>query len=122
MISARFLATALMALTILAFPGIHAAESGDCAGVVLDENGVPVASARIQFESTIGRTYRTETDSSGRFILRNLLTGDYKVEVRKASFFLLTGQSFTLHAGPNELTLTLHHEQELHERLVICFR
>lgn len=52
MIPARFLAAALMALTILAFPGIHAAESGDCVGVVLDENGVPVASARIQFEST----------------------------------------------------------------------
>jgi len=119
MISARFLATALMALTILAFPGIHAAESGDCAGVVLDENGVPVASARIQFESTIGRTYRTETDSSGRFILRNLLIGNYKVEVRKAGFFLLTGQSFTLHAGPNELTLTLNHEQELHEKIQV---
>ena len=117
--SARFLAAALMALTILAFPGIHAAESGDCARVVLDENGVPVASARIQFESTISRTYRTETDSSGRFILRNLLTGDYKVEVRKAGFFLLTGQSFTLHAGPNELTLTLNHEQELHEKIQV---
>src|SRR2546428_8323100 len=117
--SARFLAAALMAVTILAFPGIHAAESGDCARVVLDENGVPVASARIQFESTISRTYRTETDSSGRFILRNLLTGDYKVEVRKAGFFLLTGQSFTLHAGPNELTLTLNHEQELHEQIQV---
>src|SRR5207249_11435746 len=107
MISARFLATALMALTILAFPGIHAAESGDCPGVVLDENGVPVASARIQFESTIGRTYRTDTDSSGQLILRNLLIGNYRVQVRKAGFFLLTAQSPTLHPRPTELTRTL---------------
>jgi hypothetical protein len=41
------------------------------------------------------------------------------VEVRKAGFFLLTGQSFTLHAGPNELTLTLNHEQELHEKIQV---
>ena len=119
MISVRFLAAVLIAVAILAAPGIHAAESGDCAGLVLDENGVPVGAAQIQFDSTASRAYRTETDSSGRFILRDLRTGDYKVEVRKAGFFLLTGQSFTLHAGPNELTLTLNHEQELHEQIQV---
>src|SRR6266436_2547900 len=119
MISVRFLAAVLIAVAILAAPGIHAAESGDCAGLVLDENGVPVGAAQIQFDSTASRAYRTETDSSGRFILRDLRTGDYKVEVRKAGFFLLTGQLFTLRAGPNELTLTLNHEQEVHEQIQV---
>jgi carboxypeptidase family protein len=119
MFSVRFLALVLIAISILASSGIHAAESGDCSGLVVDENGVPVGAAQIQFESTTSRAYQTETDSSGRFILRNLPAGDYKVEVRKAGFFLLTGQSFTLHAGPNELTLTLNHEQELHEQIQV---
>src|SRR4030095_4959111 len=118
MFSARFLA-ALIVLSVLFPYGIHAAETGDCAGLVLDENGVPVGAAQTQFQSTGSQVYRTETDSSGRFVLRNLPTGDYKLEVRKAGFFLLTGQSFTLHAGPNEITLTLYHEQELHEQIQV---
>ncbi len=119
MVSVRFLAAVLMAVTIFAAPGIHAAESGDCAGLVVDENGVPLGAAQIQFVSTTSQAYRTETDSSGRFILRNLPAGDYKVEVRKSGFFLLTGQSLTVHAGPNELRLTLNHEQELHEQIQV---
>src|SRR3989441_7564043 len=45
--------------------------------------------------------------------------GDYTVEVRKVGFFLLTGQSFTVRPGTNELTLTLNHAQELHEQVQV---
>jgi len=116
MFSARFLAL-LIALTVFFPNGIHAIETGDCAGLVLDENGVPVGAAQTQFQYTVSQVYRIETDSSGRFVLRNLPTGDYQLEVRKAGFFLLTGRSFTLHAGPNEITLTLYHEQEIREQI-----
>jgi hypothetical protein len=118
MFSARSLAL-LIVLSVFSPNGIHAAETGDCAGLVLDENGVPVGAAQTQFQSNVSQVYRTESDSSGRFVLRNLPTGDYKLEVRKAGFFLLTGQSFTLHAGPNEITLTLYHEQEVHEQIQV---
>jgi carboxypeptidase family protein len=88
-------------------------------GVVSDENGIPVGGAQLKFENVSGQAFRTETDGAGRFILRNLPVAEYKVEVRKEGFFLLTGQPFTVHSGPNELTLTLNHVQELHEQVQV---
>jgi len=85
----------------------------------MDENGVPVGAAQIKFEHGSGKSYGTETDGAGRFALRNLSAGDYKVEVRKQGFFLLTGKALTLHTGPNEATFTLNHAQELHEQVQV---
>src|SRR5712692_9915400 len=96
--------------------GIWAANSADCTAVVVDENGVPVADARITLEDGRGNAYRTETDRAGRFTL-HLLAEEYKVEVRKEGFFLLTVQALALHAGQNELTFTLNHAEELHEQV-----
>jgi outer membrane receptor protein involved in Fe transport len=98
---------------------MQAADSADCAGAVVDENSAPVGAAQVKFENSSGKVYRTETDSAGRFILQNLHAGDYQAEVRKEGFFLLTGQSFSLQAGRNELTLTLNHVQELHEQVQV---
>ncbi len=97
----------------------RAVDSADCAGVIADENGVPLASAQITLQSSEGRNFRTETDGAGRFRLRNLPTGEYKVEARKEGFFVLAGRMVTLHAGANELTLTLQHAEELHERVQV---
>ncbi len=110
---------ALASLALPALPAARPAESADCTGVVTDENGVPLAGARIKYEDSSGHAYRAETDGAGRFTLRNLPPGDYKVEAHKEGFFLLTGQLFTLRAGPNELTLTLNHEQEVHEQVQV---
>jgi len=99
---------------------MQAADSADCAGAVVDENSVPVGAAQVKFENSTGRVYRTETDGAGRFVLQNLSVDDYKVEVRKEGFFLLSGQSFPLQAGRNELTLTLNHVQELHEQVQVA--
>ncbi len=96
--------------------GIWAANSADCTAVVVDENGVPLADARITLEDGRGNAYRTETDRAGRFTL-HLLAEEYKVEVRKEGFFLLTVQALALHAGQNELTFTLNHAEELHEQV-----
>jgi len=98
---------------------MQAADSADCAGAVVDENSVPVGAAQVKFENSAGKVYRTETDAAGRFVLQSLPAGDYKVEVRKEGFFLLSGQSFSLHDGRNELTLTLNHVQELHEQIQV---
>src|SRR6266704_2773497 len=119
MATARLLAALLLFLSILASAEMQAADFADCAGVVLDENGVPVGAAQVKFENSSGQVLRAETDSAGRFMLRRFPAGDYKVEVRKAGFFLLTGQSFTVRPGTNELTLTLNHAQELHEQVQV---
>jgi Carboxypeptidase regulatory-like domain/TonB dependent receptor len=99
--------------------GAQAADSADCVGVIADENGVPLGAAQITLQSSGGRTFRTETDGAGRFTLRNLPPGDYKMEARKEGFFVLAGQVVTLRAGANELALTLRHAEELHEQVQV---
>ncbi len=118
--SAHLLAAGLACLSILAFAGIRAADSAECAGAVVDENGVPVAAAQIRLEDSGGKAYEAETDGAGRFTIRNLSAGNYKVEVRKQGFFLLTGKELALHAGPNEVNFTLNHAQELHEQVQVA--
>src|SRR5260370_1453755 len=100
MASSRLFAVVLVSISLLASAEMHAAASADCAGAVVDENSVPVGAAQLKFENSAGKVYRTETDGAGRFILQNLPAGDYEVEVRKEGFFLLSGQSFPLHARP----------------------
>jgi hypothetical protein len=114
----RALAALLVCLGFLAAPN-YAADMADCAGSVVDEDGVPVAAAQIKLESAGGQVYRTEANASGRFALRGLPAGDYKAEVRKEGFFLLTGRALTLYSGANEIVFTLNHAEELHEQVQV---
>jgi len=118
--SAHLLAAGLACLSILAFAGIRAADSAECAGAVVDENGVPVGAAQIRLEDGAGKVNEAETDGAGRFTIRNLSAGNYKMEVRKQGFFLLAGKELTLHAGPNEVNFTLNHAQELREQVQVA--
>src|SRR5437879_13864080 len=108
---------------IIALSGIFAdaqmprAEVADCAGVVVDDNGVPVPSAEVTLKDAAGHSYRTETDAAGRFAFHNLSSGDYQAEARKAGLFLLAVQAVALHAGGNESSLLLHYQQVGHERV-----
>ena len=98
---------------------MSAADSADCSGVIVDEDNVPIAAAKISLQSSTGQSYRAETDGAGRFLLRNLPAGDYKVEASKEGFFVLTGQTLTLRSGSNDVTLTLKHAEELHEQVQV---
>src|SRR5579864_1471610 len=98
---------------------IPAADLSDCAGIVVDENGVPLAATKVTIQSSSGQNYRAETDGAGRFMLRNLPGGDYKIEARKEGFFVLTGETVTLRPGPNDIHLTLKHAEELHEQVQV---
>src|SRR5216683_8032031 len=98
---------------------ISATDSADCSGVIVDENGVPIAAAKISLQSSTAQTFRAETDGAGRFVLRNIPADDYKVEARKEGFFVLAGQTITLRSGSNDVTLTLKHAEELHEQVQV---
>jgi len=115
----RLFVVVLLVLAIFATPQIHAANSADCAGVVLDENAVPVPAAQVKLEDAAGHAYRTQTDGTGRFTFRDLSPGEFKAEARKEGFFVLAGQAVTLHAGNNELSLVLNHEQEVREKVQV---
>jgi hypothetical protein len=86
MVSTCLLAVVWAFLSMLASTRVHAADSADCAGVVLDENGVPIAATKIALQSSSGQTFRGETDGAGRFLLRNVPVGDYQLEAHKEGF------------------------------------
>jgi hypothetical protein len=100
---------------------IRGADSANCAGIVVDENGVPIAAAKVTltFQDSGVRPFHVETDGAGRFHLRNLPAGDYKVEARKEGFFVLSGQSLALRSGSTDVTLTLKHAEEVHEQVQV---
>jgi Carboxypeptidase regulatory-like domain len=116
---ARQLTSALLCLSILALQAARAADLAGCTGVVLDENGVPAPAAQLKFEDSSAHVYRSETDGAGRFTLKNLPVGDYKLEVRKEGFFVIADRTITLQPGPNELNLTLNHAEEVHEHVQV---
>lgn len=116
---ARLLAGILILQGIFGVEIGRAADSADCKGIVLDENGVPVAAAQVRLEDSTGHSYRAETDLAGRFVIHNLFSGDYKAEVRKKGFFVLSGQTVSLHAGSNDVSLVLNHEQEVREKVQV---
>lgn len=115
----RIFAALMISYSVLAAAGIWGADSADCRGIVLDENSVPIAGAQVKLEDSAGQSYRTETDLAGRFVIHNLTSGDYKAEVRKMGFFVLSGQTVSLHAGSNEVSLVLNHEQEVREKVQV---
>ena len=113
-----FISLALVHLTIVV-PRTQAADLADCRGIVLDENGVPVVAAQVRLEDSAGHAYQAETDLAGRFAIHNLPTGDYRAEVRKKGFFVLSGQIVSLHEGNNEVSLVLNHVQEVREKVQV---
>jgi len=118
--SAARVAALLLFLSACCGANICAADLADCSGVAVDENGVPLAAAKIMLQSSGGgQTFRAETDGAGRFVARNLPVGDYQVEARKEGFFVLSGKTVTLRSGSNDVTLTLKHAEELHEQVQV---
>src|SRR6266481_3900794 len=125
--SGACLAALFLSLASLFAAQVRAGDLADCAGIVVDENGVPIAAAKITLQSAgdqgaaqnSGRNVHAETDGAGRFLLHNIPPGDYKVEARKEGFFVLANESMNLRAGQNQITLTLKHSEELHEQVQV---
>src|SRR2546423_1563873 len=114
-----YLIGTLLTVCALASSEARPPDSADCRGVVLDENGVPVAAAQIKLEGPGGVIRGIDTDKAGRFVLRNLAPGDYKIEIHAEGFFLLSGQPLSLHPGVNDVTFGLNHAQEVHEQVQV---
>jgi Carboxypeptidase regulatory-like domain len=119
MLFARLFTAALLSAIVVAATPARAADSATCSGLVLDENAVPVSAAQLKLEDSSSHIYRAESDGAGRFTLKNLPAGDYKLEVRKEGFFLIANRALTLQPGPNELALTLNHSEEVHEQVQV---
>src|SRR5271163_880744 len=119
--SLRLLTSALICFTSLALTPTRAraADFATFTGLILDENRVPIPAAQLKLEDASAHLYRTESDTAGRFALKNLPAGDYKLEVRKEGFFVIANRAVTLQPGANDLTLTLNHSEEVHEQVQV---
>lgn len=122
MLFARPFIAAFLSAIFFASAPTRAADLATCSGLVLDENAVPVPAAQLKLTDSASHTYRVESDGAGRFTLKNLPAGDYKLEVRKQGFFLIANRALTLQPGPNQLNLTLNHAEEVHEQVQVTVR
>src|SRR5260370_10294772 len=96
--ASHLLAVALAFLNILASARVHAADSADCLGVVLDENGVPIAATKIILQSSGGPALPGANDGAGRVLPGKIAVGDYQVEARTEGLFVLSVPTRTLTA------------------------
>jgi Carboxypeptidase regulatory-like domain len=87
---------------------------------VTDENGVAVASARVQLQAPPpSAPVRCETDFSGRCNFNDLSPGSYDLSVEKPGYYALFQPGVQVGISQNgvsqNLDVTLSHQQEAHE-------
>jgi len=86
-------------------------------GRVVDENGLPVANVQVKLEGLSGANFVSSSDDAGYFSVPNLAPGAYSVEIEKAGFFILRGQSIQVAPDATEFSFTLNHVQEVREKV-----
>ena len=75
--------TLLTALLAASAPSINATANGDIGGTVLDSAaGTPLAGGEVRILQSGNVVTTTVTDAFGRFVVHNLPSGNYRVEVR----------------------------------------
>jgi hypothetical protein len=82
---------------------------------VIDENGVAVASARVQLQAVSPvAPLRCETDFAGHCNFTNLLTGEYALTVEKQGYYAVNQSGVQVGTAPS-LDVTLTHQREARE-------
>jgi len=92
------------------------------AGRVVDENGTAVSGVRLELRTPDPTQHPTATsDVQGRFRLDLRQPGEYSIRAEKAGFFVLEKARIALIEGPNEVSVTLNHLQELTESVDVVY-
>ena len=94
---------AIAALLVLLCPLSHAqVYSGSITGVVTDPSGAVVPNAQVVLtDEEKGFTFKAATDNSGRYVLRNLPPGIYKLVVSAPGMRTNTKSGITINVGQN---------------------
>jgi Carboxypeptidase regulatory-like domain len=88
---------------------------------VFSEDGTPVESAQIILTSTKGRrTFRRETDYSGKFKFTALSPGTYQLRVQKEGFYVASLARVDVSETQN-VTITLNHLREVAESVKVVY-
>lgn len=118
-LSARAISASFILLVLsTAFAGI-ASEAIILCGSVVDEDGKPVSLLEVRIQAPDGNIQVLHTDVAGAFEYAGSRTGEYRLSFNKAGFFRLTGQTFALKEGRNEISVTVNHESEIREEVEV---
>jgi len=82
--------------------------------VVMDENGVVVAAARVVLQSATGPAVSCQTDFNGRCQFPALASGTYHVRVEKEGYYEADETGVAI-AQSSSIEVTIFHQQELRE-------
>jgi Carboxypeptidase regulatory-like domain len=102
------------ALRIAAAPQNHTAS---LLVIVNDENGLPVSLAQVYLMNASSQPIaKGETNYSGRYVFRDLTTGNYQLLVQKEGFYAVRSSNVAVgtHAGTEVI---LNRVREIHERV-----
>jgi hypothetical protein len=104
---------------VLALAAAKATAAVRLKGSINDENGVPLSGVQITVKSPTGSAQQAYSDDSGHFEVMVLTPGEYLVSLSKPDYFRLTDQRVPLQEGTNEVSFTLSHEFEVHEKVEV---
>jgi hypothetical protein len=107
---------AILALVLVAAKATAAVK---LSGSIVDENGVPVAGVQITVKSPSGGVQYAYSGDTGHFEVVVPTPGDYLVSLGKPDYFHLADQAVPLQEGTNEVSFTLSHEFEVHEKVEV---
>ena len=93
----------------------------DVAGKIVDENGQPVAYARVEVRRSPATPPSVATaDIGGSFSLRLPSPGVYLIHTERPGFFVFDGRS-ELPEGSSQLHLTLNHLQDFFQSVDVAY-
>ncbi len=91
-------------------------------GKVVDENGVVVGGAHVEFRSPhLSVPAVALSDPTGNFSARLEEPGSYQLRAEREGFFVFTSPSVALTSGANQLTVVLNHLQEFTESVDVTY-
>ncbi len=104
---------------MLALGAARASAAVQLKGSISDENGVPVSGVQAIVKSPGGSAQHAYSDDAGHFEVLVPTPGEYLVSLSKPDYFLLTDRPVPLEEGTNEVSFTLSHEFEVHEKVEV---
>ncbi len=113
------LAALIVALALPSAWGQRTPAKADLRGQVIDENGVPVARAEMDFKEDSGQSTTVYTDVAGQYKALGISGSSVRMSVSKPGFFRINDREIDLTAGNNEIEVTLNHETEIQENIEV---
>ena len=115
------LTTTFSASALPGWPGPQQLAGQDLLVTVLDENGLPVPSARLTLtDQPNSFVQKAETDYAGRYQFSNLTPAVYTLRVEKEGFFVFNSNDVRV-AETSNLEVTLNHTKEYVESVNVVY-